>query len=251
MKKLDDKVIIVSGATSGIGRAIAELFVYEGARVVLSGRNEEAGSSIVEAFGKKNTLFVAGDIRFPQTNEMLVSKAVKTFGKIDCIVANAGTLGLGKVVELSFEKWAETIDTNLNAAFYLAHYAIPYLMKSRNASMIGISSIAAFKSFPAHPAYCVSKAGLIALFRQIAVDYSPEVRANIICPGPVDTPLIWDSSKAFDNPESAVQNAGLNTLMKRLGKPGDIAKMVLFLASDDASWITGSVFNIDGGATVK
>ena len=118
-------------------------------------------------------------------------------------------------------------------------------------SVVVNASIAATKSFPNHPAYCASKAGLVALARQAAVEYGPLIRINTISPGPVDTPLIWDSAKAFPDPQRAVQDAGAATLMQRLGTPDDIASLVLFLVSDDASWITGADFTIDGGITAK
>ena len=114
--------------------------------------------------------------------------------------------------------------------------------------MVVKASIAAFKTFPKHPAYCASKAGLVALARQIAADYGPVLRINSICPGPVDTPLINESAAAFPDPAREVSDAVASTLMKRLGNPDDIASLVLFLVSDEASWITGSNFTIDGGA---
>ncbi|HKQ70309.1 MAG TPA: SDR family oxidoreductase, partial [Polyangiaceae bacterium] len=107
------------------------------------------------------------------------------------------------------------------------------------------------KAFPNHPAYCASKGALVPLVKQMAIDYSPSVRVNLMCPGPVDTPLIWDSAKAFPDPATAVQAAGDNVPMKRLGKPSDIAKLALFLASEDSAWITGASFNIDGGALTR
>ena len=107
------------------------------------------------------------------------------------------------------------------------------------------------KAFPNHPAYCASKGALIPLVKQLALDYGPTIRANLMCPGPVDTPLLWDSAKAFPDPAVAVQNAGARTALKRLGLPADIANLALFLASNDSSWITGGAFTIDGGALVS
>jgi NAD(P)-dependent dehydrogenase (short-subunit alcohol dehydrogenase family) len=107
------------------------------------------------------------------------------------------------------------------------------------------------KAFPNHPAYCASKGALLPLVKQLALDYGPKIRANVMCPGPVDTPLLWDSAKAFPDPAVAVQAAGARTALKRLGLPSDIANLALFLASDDSSWITGSAFTIDGGALVS
>jgi NAD(P)-dependent dehydrogenase (short-subunit alcohol dehydrogenase family) len=124
-------------------------------------------------------------------------------------------------------------------------------MLARGGGSIVINgSIAAMKAFPNHPAYCASKGALVPLVKQLALDYGPRIRANLMCPGPVDTPLLWDSAKAFPDPAVAVQNAGNRTALKRLGQPADIASLALFLASDDSSWITGTAFTIDGGALV-
>lgn len=251
--KLKDKSIIVTGATSGMGMAMAEAFVREGANVILSGRDPERGLALEKELnltGKK-AVFVAGDISKPQANEQLVKEAIRNFGKLDIIVTNAGNLGIGSVTDISLEEWDYTLATNLNAVFYLSRYAIPEMKKTGKGVILVNSSIAAFKSFPNHAAYCASKAALVALVKEMALDYGPEIRVNTICPGPVDTPLIWDSAKAFQDPKTIVQQTANNTLMKRLGKPEDIASLALFLVSEEASWITGSAFTIDGGILTK
>lgn len=244
-QKLKDKVCIVTGATSGMGQAIAQSFNEEGAKLVLSGRNEEKGNALTEKLG--NAFFMAGDVSEPSYNEKLVNKAIENFGRLDIVSINAGILGLGNVVDLPVVDWHKTLNTNLSSIFYISKYAIPYLEKGVGATILINASIAAYKSFPKHPAYCASKAASIALMKQMAVEYGPKIRINAICPGPVDTPLLWDSAKAFENPERAVENAGKATLMKRLGTPQEIAKLALFLVSEDASWITGTAMTIDGG----
>ncbi len=243
--KLKDKVCIITGATSGMGKAIATSFHAEGAKIVLSGRNLERGEALTKTL--KESVFVPGDISKASYNEELVKVAIDTFGKLDVLSLNAGILGLGNVVDLPISSWQNTLETNLSSIFYLSKYAIPHLEKSRNGNILINASIAAFKSFPNHPAYCASKGASIALMKQMAVEYAPKIRVNAICPGPVDTPLIWDSAKAFPNPEEAVENAAKATLLKRLGTPEDIAKLALFLVSDDAEWITGTAMTIDGG----
>lgn len=248
--KFSNKVIIVTGATSGMGMAIAENFAREGGSVVLSGRNEQRGKELETRLKKINDkiIFVAGDIRVPATNKILVESALSNFGKIDILSANAGILGLGSVTEVSTGTWQSVFDTNLNAVFYLCKYAIPHMLNNETGGNIIINaSIAAFKSFPNHPAYCASKAAVVALMKQMAIEYAPKIRINAICPGPVDTPLLWNSSQAFDEPENAVADAKDATLLKRLGTPEDIAKLVSFLASEDSSWITGTSITIDGG----
>lgn len=251
--KLQGKTAIVTGATSGMGKAIATRFVQEGAQVILSGRDESRGKSLEAALnqGGKKAVFIPGDVSSPDVNRQLVQATLDHFGKIDIISTNAGKLGLGSVTDLSFEEWNETVATNLNSVFYLCHYAIPEMLKTGKGTILVNSSIAAFKSFPNHAAYNASKAALVALVKEMALDYGPTIRINTICPGPVDTPLIWDSAKAFENPDTIVQQTANNTLIKRLGTPEDIANLALFLVSDESNWITGSAFTIDGGISVK
>jgi NAD(P)-dependent dehydrogenase (short-subunit alcohol dehydrogenase family) len=251
--KLKGKTVIITGATSGMGRAIAERFIHEGASVILSGRDEQRGKELESNLCKHggNAFFISGDISLESTNRKLVEEAIGKYGKLDIVVTNAGKLGLGSVTDISLDEWDETIKTNLYSVFYLSRFAIPEMQKAGKGVILVTSSIAAFKSFPNHAAYCASKASLIALVKEMALDYGPAIRVNAICPGPVDTPLIWDSAKAFENPETIVQQTASNTLMKRLGKPEDVASLALFLVSEEASWITGSAYTIDGGILTK
>ncbi len=244
-KKLENKVCIITGATSGMGKAIAESFSNEGAKLILSGRNVERGNALAEQL--QHAVFVAGDVSEPGYNEKLVQSAIENFGQLDLLSLNAGMLGLGNVVDLPETLWHKTLNVNLSAIFYLCKNAIPFIQKSKGGAIVINTSIAAFKSFPNHPAYCASKAAAAALMKQMAVEYAPNIRINAICPGPVDTPFLWDSAKAFENPDSAVEDAKKATLMQRLGTPEDIAKLSLFLVSEDASWITGTAITIDGG----
>ncbi len=249
MDKLKNKVAIVTGGTSGMGRGIAELFAAEGACVVISGRDEARGNEVVDGIVARGgaAAFVAGDIAEVETNQRLVDTAVQRFGGVQILVPNAGILGIGGVLEAPLEVWKRTIDVNLNAVYYLIKLAAPAMLKGGGGSIVVNGSIAAYKGFPNHPAYCASKGALIPLVRQLALDLAPTIRVNILCPGQVDTPLLWDSAKAFPDPEKAVQAVADRMPLKRLGTPEDIAKAALFLASDDASWITGAALTIDGG----
>ncbi|WP_373521445.1 SDR family NAD(P)-dependent oxidoreductase [Aquiflexum sp.] len=247
--KLDNRTFIITGATSGMGKAIAIEFAKEGANLILSGRDQEKGNALVAELLEKGHIskFLPGDVREIDYNKKLVELAIDTFDNLDGVVTNAGMLGLSPVTSLDPEIWDRTFRTNVDSVFFLLKYALPEMLKRSSASVVVNASIAAYKSFPNHPAYCASKAALVALSKQMAVDYGPTVRINAICPGPVDTPFIHASAIAFPDPVKAVENAGKATLLKSLGTPEDIAKLVLFLMSDDASWITGSAYTIDGG----
>ena len=248
-QKFKNKIAIVTGSTSGMGVAIAKLFAAEGAKVVVNGRNEERGNQVVKGIMENDgqATFVQSDISTEEGNALLFHETIKTYGGLDMVVANAGFLGLGSITEVSIDTWHQTINTNLNSIFYLLRLAIPEMLKGGKGNVIVNGSIAAFKSFPRHPAYNASKGALIPLIKQIALEYGPKIRANLICPGPIDTPLIWDSAKAFPNPDKAVADAAKATLIGRLGTPEDVAKAALFLASEDSSFITGTTITVDGG----
>jgi len=251
--KLENKVVIVTGSTSGMGEAIAKLFAAEGAKVVVSGRNQERGHKVVAEINDKGGqgMFIQSDISTPDGNKFIIDETMKCCGAIDQVVLSSGMLGLGSITEVSPDTWHNTINTNLNSIFYLLRHAIPEMQKQGSGNIIIIGSIAAYKAFPNHAAYCATKGALIPLVKQIALDYGPQIRANLINPGPVDTPMIWDSAKAFPDPDTAVKEAGDSTLMKRLGTPEDIAKAALFLASEESSFITGTSITVDGGITTK
>jgi NAD(P)-dependent dehydrogenase (short-subunit alcohol dehydrogenase family) len=250
MGKLEGRIAIVTGATSGMGRAIAFAFAAEGAKIVVGGRDEVRGAEVVAGIRQAagQAVFVPGDLCLAAANRHLVDTAVLEFGGVDTLVMSAGELGLGSITDLLPEVWDRTVATNLSAVFYLLHFAIPEMRKRKAGSVVVIGSIAGYKVFPNHPAYCASKGGLMQLVRQAALDYGPAIRINAIHPGQVDTPLLWDSAKAFPNPQEVVRQTADRLPARRLGLPEDIAAAALFLAGDDASWITGSNVVVDGGS---
>jgi NAD(P)-dependent dehydrogenase (short-subunit alcohol dehydrogenase family) len=249
MGRLQGKAAIVTGATSGMGRATAILFAREGASVLASGRDAERAGSLVDAIrGEGGRVeFVAGDVGLPATNDRLVDECRRSFGGVDIAICCAGMLGLGPAAEVPVETWRQTLAVNLDAVFYLLRAALPEMQRGRGGSVVVVSSIAALKGFPNHAAYCASKGALLALVRQVAIDYGPKVRVNALCPGPVDTPLIWESAVAFPDPAKAVAAAGARTLLRRLGRPEDVARAALYLASSDSEWVTGTTLTVDGG----
>ena len=240
------KTAIITGPTSGIGQGIAWALNKQGANLILSGRNVGRGQRLEKQLGP-SAHFVAGDIKQPRANEALVQAALERFGRLDMLALSAGRLGIGKLHTLSVDDWQDTIATNLNAVFYLLKYAIPEMQKRGEGSVVIIGSVAALHAFPNHPAYSASKGALPALVRQLARDYSPEIRVNLVSPAQVITPLLHNSVKAFDNPDEILEETAQKLPMKRLGLPEDIAHTVLHLLSDQASWITGSNFVVDGG----
>ena len=249
MSRLKGKTAIVTGATSGMGRAVACLFAREGASIVCGGRDPERGAAVIaeirSAAGRAQ--FVPGDVGDPENAHQLVDEARRSFGGVDVAVACAGALGLGALSELPIDTWKRTLSVNLDAVFYLLRETLPAMRERGSGSVVVVASIAAFKGFPNHAAYCASKGALVALVRQVAIDYGPAVRVNALCPGPVDTPLIWDSAAAFPEPDKAVAAVAERTLMKRLGQPADVARAALFLASNDSAWMTGTALTLDGG----
>ncbi len=247
MGALSGKTTIVTGGTSGMGEAVAMKFSSEGSNIIISGRDSGRGEAIAGKKGNSSIHFVCGDAGDPETNKCLVESAIDRFGRVDCLVLCAGKLGIGKITEITVEEWQETVNLNLNAVFYLLKYAIPVMQKNGSGTIVIIGSVAAFHAFPAHPAYCASKGALVSLVRQVALDYGPQIRINLLCPAQVDTPLLHESVRAFENPQSIISETENRLPLKRLGKPDDIAEAAFFLASERSSWITGSVLTIDGG----
>jgi len=249
-KILENQVAIITGSTSGMGEAIARRFAKEGAAVVINGTNEERGKKIeeeiVEEGGK--VVFYQADVSSASEVEAMVDFAVEQFSEVTILVPNAGILGNGLATEISLETWDKTLGVNLNGVYYLCRYGLPKLIEAGGGTVVINASIASFKSFPQHPAYCASKGALIPLMKNIAQDYAEHnIRANAICPGPVDTPLIWDSVKAFPNADSIIDETIGMTCVGRLGTPEDVAEAALFFASDRSSFVTGASLTVDGG----
>ncbi|MBT29066.1 MAG: oxidoreductase [Thalassobius sp.] len=243
---LAGKTAIVTGATSGIGKGISLALQSEKVNLILSGRDANKVKDLTGG-NEASTKILAGDIKEADYNKALVDLAINEFGQLNYLVLSAGQLGIEALDKLSIEDWNNTIATNLNAVFYLLKYAIPAIKNSGGGSIVIIGSVAAHHAFPNHPAYCASKGALEALVRQVAADYGPEIRINLVNPAQVQTPLLDASVEAFPNPDEILAETANKLPMKRIGTPSDIANTALFLLSDDASWTTGSSFNVDGG----
>jgi len=248
-KQLEGKVAIVTGATYGIGKAIADLFALEGAKMILAARDESKGKAALEDVRKKtDALFVKTDVSKSSEVKKMVDEAVDKFGRIDILVNNAAVAPLGTILDSTEETWDYTIDVNLKGVFLCCKYAIPHMLRNRGGSIINIGSINSFMAMENEAVYDASKGGVLMLTRAIALDFAKSnIRANCICPGAIETPLLMTQLKMAPDPEKVTKDLIAKHPVGRMGKPEEIAKAALFLATDSSSFITGTTLAVDGG----
>ncbi len=250
--KLAGKVAVVTGGTSGIGRAATRLFGREGARIAVGARGAEQGGHVVaeiEAEGSE-ALFVRTDVADPADVERLIDETERRFGRIDVLYSNAGIMLTGSAPETSEKAWRETIDVNLGGPFFLAKYGVPALERAGGGSIVLTASELGTVGAAETVAYCAAKGGVINMTRALAIDCAPlGIRVNCLCPGPVDTPMLTDWFDAAADRGAAVKRQTDPILLRRIGLPEEIAEAALFLASDASSFMTGAVMVVDGGAT--
>lgn len=239
------KVAVVTGGGSGLGAAVALRLAREGARVVLADVDEPAARDVADEIGANATI-VPTDVTRPADVRAMVETA-EGLGGLHVLVLSAAIETRAPLQETSDEAWQQVLDVNLKGPFLCMRAGIPAMIRSGGGAVIALGSTLGAIGQPGYAAYCASKGALLALVRQAAIDYGPDIRINVLCPGPVDTPLIWDSASAFPDPSRAVSDVAQKTLLKRLGSPEDIARAALFLASDESGWITGTSITIDGG----
>ncbi|MGO4123448.1 SDR family oxidoreductase [Inquilinus sp. YAF38] len=251
MNRLDSKVAIITGASAGIGRATAILFAREGAKLVLGARREAELASLVaeiETAGGQ-AVALAGDVRSEDYAKALVALAAERFGRLDIAFNNAGTLGeTGASTGVSEAGWNDTIAINLTGAFLGAKHQIAEMAKHGGGSVIFTSTFVGHTfSFPGVAAYAASKSGLIGLTQALAAEFGPQgIRVNAVLPGAVDTDMYRTANAT---PEARDHLSSLHAL-KRAGTPEEIARSVLYLASDDASFVTGTASLVDGGISI-
>lgn len=248
MARLTDKVTIVTGGASGIGRQACERFAAEGATVVVADRDGDGADAVAAALGGDSTGMLL-DVADPQSVRQVIADVAERFGRIDTVVNNAGTTIVGAVHDLTDEQWDTEMDVNVKSVFLMSREAWPHLLESRG-SIVNTASIASHWAIPADAAYCASKAAVLMLTKCLALDGAPSgVRANCVCPGFVDTPMIQGYFADQPDAEAARDFATRMHPLGRLGHPGDIAEAMVYLASDEASWVTGTSLTVDGGLT--
>lgn len=253
MGKLDGKVAIVTGAASGIGRASAILFAAEGARVVVADVDQSGRDVAAEISGSGGqAVYVKADVSRPDEVEALVRSAVDSFGGLDVMFNNAGIEGeQRRTADCSVENWDRVISVNLKGIFLGMKYGIPALLKNGGGSIVNTASTAGITGYPNLPAYAASKGGVIQLTKTAALEYARKgIRVNCICPGGIFTPLVQRFTEGLPKEQiqkmvEAVHPVG------RFGTPEEVAKLALYLASDDSSFCTGASFIVDGGMTAQ
>jgi len=248
--RLDGKIAIVTGGGSGIGRATAELFAREGAKVVVADYKADAGQEAVQAIidGGGDAVFVEVDVSDSAQVQQMVEVALNAYGGIDILFNNAGVLLFGTVLDTEEETWNRLMSINLTGTFLCNKAVLPYMVEHGGGSIINVtSSTGAHDAAGNAAAYVTSKGGVALLTKAMAIDHAKDnVRVNAIAPGPTDTPMLRDN---FPPKELAALAATFP--MKRLGQPDELAYAVLFLASDEASFVTGSIVAVDGGQTAQ
>ncbi|MCM3588272.1 SDR family oxidoreductase [Mesobacillus maritimus] len=245
MKKLQNKVAVITGGASGIGAATARLFVSEGAKVVLVDLNEEKGKSFEAELKALNAeaLFIKANITSEQDVADLFKQTVEAFGKVDIVFNNAGIGRVQPSHELEYSEWRNTVNVDLDGVFLVAREAIREMLKTGGGTIVNTASMYGWVGSPGSAAYNAAKGGVINLTRSLALEYAEQnIRINALCPGFIDTPII---------PEESKQVLSAATPMKRLGKAEEMAKAVLFMASDDSSFMTGNALTVDGGYTAQ
>lgn len=246
-QRLKDRIAIVVGSTSGIGKAIAEAYAAEGAKVVVTGRRTEQGNAVVQKIVDAGfeASFYKVDVNDPDQCIALIDDTYKKFGRLDILVNNAGIAKAASMEELDLELWDATFNTNIRSYFVLTKAALPYLEESKNGNVLFTSSMASIKAYDQQFAYGSTKSAVSHFARMIAVSYASKgVRSNAIAPGVIDTEILANA------PEEYIQSIVDGIPMHRLGKPEEIASLAVFLASDEASYVTGQVISCCGGASL-
>ena len=254
--QLNGKTALITGGGKGLGAAIAKRFVNEGAKVCISGRQLEALEETAGTLTAGMVRTCKGDVSNYGDVQRMVDATVEFGGRLDILVNNAGIDPAGSVVDLPVEIWQQVIDVNLTGPFLVMKAAIPYMIKAGGGSIINISSLGGLRCLPAMPAYGSSKAGLIMLTKQVALDYGPQkIRCNVVCPGATRTKMLEDSLKPLTKPlntdiDGVFAHITSITPLRRVASPEEMTGICTYLASNESTFMTGAVLLIDGGAAI-
>jgi NAD(P)-dependent dehydrogenase (short-subunit alcohol dehydrogenase family) len=250
--RLANKVALITGGTSGIGRATAVLFAREGARVAITGRNEERGRQVVEEIQKPggSALFVRSDVRLADECRRAVEDTVRAFGPIDILFNNAGLYFPNTAAGCSEEEWDLTVDINLKGTFLMSKYALPGMIARGKGVIINNGSGWGLVGGAQAAAYCAAKGGVVLLTKAMAIDHARQgIRVNCVCPGDIDTPMLVEDARQRRMSRDDYMKEATNRPMGRVGTPEEIARAVLFLSTDDSSFVTGATLAVDGGGS--
>jgi meso-butanediol dehydrogenase / (S,S)-butanediol dehydrogenase / diacetyl reductase len=239
---------LITGATSGIGRAIAEEFAASGALLMLTGRNQAVGSELAHRLSAR---FVAGDIADPAFPDRLVAETLAAFGRLDVLINNAGITHRGSILETSDEDWTRVMDVNVTAVMRCSRAALRYMVKAGKGSIVNIASDFAVVAGAREAVYCTSKGAVLQLTKAMALDHGGQgIRVNAVCPGDIETPMLLEGIESGGEEIAAgLAHKGAAFPLGRVGQPPEVAKVVAFLASEAASYVTGAAWLIDGGNT--
>jgi NAD(P)-dependent dehydrogenase (short-subunit alcohol dehydrogenase family) len=249
MGRLDGKVVIITGAARGQGAAAAELFAKEGARLVLTDllpEGERVAAQIATQGGQ--AVFLQADVSQEQDTQRVVRQTLASFGRVDVLYNNAGIM-LGKPFQdTTLAEWEHVLRVDLTGPFLMSKAAVPHMIRQQGGSIIHVSSVGGIVGYPSMAAYGAAKGGLVNLTRCMAVDLAPyNIRVNVICPGAIDTPMPRKYIENMPNKEAAWRQIADMHLIKRFGTPAEVVYLAVFLASDEASFMTGAVIPVDGG----
>jgi NAD(P)-dependent dehydrogenase (short-subunit alcohol dehydrogenase family) len=248
--RLEHKVALITGGTSGIGEGTAVLFAKEGAKVSITGRNEERGHAVVEKImsdGGK-AVFIRADVRKAKECLHAVEETLGAFGRLDILFNNAGVFYPHTILDCSEEEWDLQMDINLKGTFLMSKAALPHMISQRRGVIINNSSGWGIAGGDAAVAYCASKGGVVLLTKAMAIDHGRQgIRVNCLCPGDVDTPMLPEDARLRGLKWEDYLAGCANRPLERIGTTDEIAKAALFLASDDSSFMTGAALVVDGG----
>ena len=254
--KLDGKVALITGGGSGIGAAIAERFVAEGARICISGRRQEMLDKVARSLPSGTAVTCQGDTAKDEDAARMVAKTVEFGGRIDVLVNNAAISANGPVADMDRSVWRHVMDVNLTGPFMLMQEAIPHMIGNGGGSIINIASVGGLRCLPAMPAYCASKAGVIMLTQQAALDYGPQrIRCNAVCPGAIRTEMVAHEFGQIGKmigmePDRFFAMVSKALPLQRFGESAEIGGICAYLASDDSSFMTGAAIVIDAGTAI-